>query len=77
MGLFTAAGSLVLKNGLSPFAKSAYGAVPTGAPASARPQPSVSFDKQSAPGQAKKVCDVNGPPLDQALSAGSGKDARS
>jgi len=34
MGLFTTAGSLVLTNGLSPFAKSAYGQVPTGAPPS-------------------------------------------
>ncbi|MFL5440230.1 MAG: multicopper oxidase family protein [Myxococcales bacterium] len=34
MGLFTAAGTLVLTNGLSPYAKSAYGSVPTGAPPS-------------------------------------------
>src|SRR3954470_416795 len=34
MGLFTAAGTLVLTNGLSPYAKSAYGQVPTGAPPS-------------------------------------------
>ncbi|MEQ1716358.1 MAG: multicopper oxidase domain-containing protein, partial [Hyphomicrobium sp.] len=33
-GLFTAAGTLALKNGLSPYAQSAYGAVPTGAPRS-------------------------------------------
>ena len=30
MGLFTAAGTLVMTNGLSPYAKSAYGEVPTG-----------------------------------------------
>src|SRR5438132_1886773 len=34
MGLMTAAGSVVLQNGLSPFAKSAYGTIPTGAPLS-------------------------------------------
>jgi manganese oxidase len=35
MGLFTAAGTLALKNGLSPFARSAYAdSVPTGMPAS-------------------------------------------
>jgi FtsP/CotA-like multicopper oxidase with cupredoxin domain len=36
LGLFTAAGTLVFKNGLSPFAKSAYadGSIPTGAPRS-------------------------------------------
>ena len=34
LGLFTAAGTLVLKNGLSPFAPSAYAAIPTGAPPS-------------------------------------------
>src|SRR3954451_5170057 len=33
-GLFTAAGALALKNGLSPFATSAYAAVPTGCPRS-------------------------------------------
>jgi hypothetical protein len=33
-GIFTAAGALALKNGLSPFATSAYAAVPTGAPRS-------------------------------------------
>ena len=32
-GLFTATGALALKNGLSPYARSAYGAVPTGTPA--------------------------------------------
>jgi FtsP/CotA-like multicopper oxidase with cupredoxin domain len=34
MGLMTAAGSIVLQNGLSPFANSAYGTIPTGAPLS-------------------------------------------
>src|SRR5215510_4501520 len=34
MGIFTAAGALALKNGLSPFARSAFAAVPTGAPRS-------------------------------------------
>jgi FtsP/CotA-like multicopper oxidase with cupredoxin domain len=34
MGIFTAAGTLALKNGLSPFASSAYGAIPTGTPRS-------------------------------------------
>jgi len=34
MGLMTAAGSVVLQNGLSPFANSAYGSIPTGAPLS-------------------------------------------
>ena len=34
MGLFTAGGALTFKNGLSPFAPSAYGAVPTGLPRS-------------------------------------------
>ena len=34
MGIFTAAGMLALKNGLSPFADSAYGAIPTGTPRS-------------------------------------------
>jgi manganese oxidase len=34
MGLFTAGGALILKSGLSPFAASAYAAVPTGAPPS-------------------------------------------
>jgi len=29
-GIFTAAGALTLKNGLSPFARSAFAAVPTG-----------------------------------------------
>src|SRR6478609_7507290 len=33
-GFFTAGGLLVAKNGLSPFAKSAYAQVPTGAPRS-------------------------------------------
>jgi manganese oxidase len=33
-GIFTAAGTLALKNGLSPFAHSAYGEIPTGAPPS-------------------------------------------
>jgi FtsP/CotA-like multicopper oxidase with cupredoxin domain len=32
-GIFTATGALALKNGLSPFASSAYGAIPTGTPA--------------------------------------------
>ncbi len=32
-GIFTAAGTLALKNGLSPFANSAYAAIPTGVPA--------------------------------------------
>jgi FtsP/CotA-like multicopper oxidase with cupredoxin domain len=32
MGVFTATGALALKNGLSPFANSAYGAIPTGTP---------------------------------------------
>src|SRR3989454_4310032 len=34
MGLFTVGGALAFKNGLSPFAPSAYGAVPTGFPRS-------------------------------------------
>src|SRR5262249_26488862 len=34
MGLFTAAGTIVMKNGLSPFAPSAYAAIPTGLPSS-------------------------------------------
>jgi FtsP/CotA-like multicopper oxidase with cupredoxin domain len=34
MGLITAGGMLALKNGLSPFAPSAYGAIPTGTPRS-------------------------------------------
>ncbi len=34
MGVFTAGGALALKNGLSPFAPSAYGSVPTGFPRS-------------------------------------------
>src|SRR5207302_1508898 len=36
LGLFTAAGTIILKNGLSPFARSAFAAVniPTGLPAS-------------------------------------------
>jgi FtsP/CotA-like multicopper oxidase with cupredoxin domain len=34
MGVFTAAGTLALKNGLSPFARSAYAEIPTGAPPS-------------------------------------------
>src|SRR2546427_11306654 len=34
MGLFTASGALVLQNGLSPFARSAYAAIPTGLPRS-------------------------------------------
>src|SRR5215475_1339899 len=34
MGIYTAGGALALKNGLSPFAKSAYAAIPTGAPPS-------------------------------------------
>src|SRR5262245_41355808 len=33
-GIFTAAGTLALKNGLSPFARSAYASIPTGAPPS-------------------------------------------
>src|SRR5712692_7239053 len=33
-GLFTAAGALAFKNGLSPFAPSAYASVPTGFPRS-------------------------------------------
>ena len=33
-GIFTTAGTLALKNGLSPFARSAYAAIPTGAPPS-------------------------------------------
>src|SRR5262245_850792 len=40
LGLFTGAGTLALKNGLSPFAPSAYGAIPTGLP------PSPLFDVQ-------------------------------
>eukprot|EP01031_Cornospumella_fuschlensis_P051627 gene51627-63120_t len=31
-GIFTASGMLAMKNGLSPFAKSAYAAIPTGVP---------------------------------------------
>jgi FtsP/CotA-like multicopper oxidase with cupredoxin domain len=42
LGAFTAGGALVLKNGLSPYAKSAYGEVPTGTPASPIP-PGLSF----------------------------------
>ncbi|WP_245296879.1 MULTISPECIES: multicopper oxidase domain-containing protein [Rhodomicrobium] len=34
MGIFTVAGTLALKNGLSPFARSAYGAIPVGTPPS-------------------------------------------
>ncbi|HEY7645788.1 MAG TPA: multicopper oxidase domain-containing protein [Hyphomicrobiales bacterium] len=34
MGIFTLTGALALKNGLSPFAQSAYGAIPTGVPPS-------------------------------------------
>ena len=34
MGLMTAAGSIVLQNGLSPYANSAFGTIPTGAPLS-------------------------------------------
>ena len=34
MGIFTVTGALALKNGLSPFASSAYGAIPTGTPRS-------------------------------------------
>src|SRR5438445_7597767 len=34
MGLFTASGALVLQNGLSPFARSAYASIPTGLPRS-------------------------------------------
>src|SRR5262249_23866241 len=34
MGLFTAAGTIVLQNGLSPFAPSAYASIPTGLPSS-------------------------------------------
>jgi len=50
MGLMTAAGSIVLQNGLSPFANSAYGTIPTGAPlsplfgAAAFSQPMPRFD---------------------------------
>ena len=33
-GIFTGAGALALKNGLSPFARSAFAAVPTGTPPS-------------------------------------------
>ena len=33
-GIFTASGALALKNGLSPFARSAFAAVPTGTPRS-------------------------------------------
>ena len=40
MGLMSAAGTLVLTNGLSVFGKSAYGSIPTGAP------PSPMFDVQ-------------------------------
>jgi FtsP/CotA-like multicopper oxidase with cupredoxin domain len=39
MGLFTAGGMLAVKNGLSPFAKSAFAAVPTGTPPSPFPRP--------------------------------------
>lgn len=39
MGIFTAAGTLAVKNGLSPFAKSAFAAVPTGTPPSPYPRP--------------------------------------
>jgi len=50
MGLMTGAGTIVLQNGLSPFANSAYGAIPTGAPpsplfgAQAFSQPMPRFD---------------------------------
>src|SRR5919197_6168558 len=52
MGLFTAAGTILLKNGLSPFARSAFANsnIPTGLPASplfgAKPftQPMLRFD---------------------------------
>jgi hypothetical protein len=49
-GLITAGGLLVPKNGLSPFARSAYGSIPTGAPrsplfgAQAFTQPMPRFD---------------------------------
>jgi len=42
LGLMTAGGALVLKNGLSPFAASAYAAVPTGTPPSPVP-PGLEF----------------------------------
>ena len=42
LGLMTAGGALLLKNGLSPFAQSAYGAVPTGTPPSPIP-PGLEF----------------------------------
>jgi FtsP/CotA-like multicopper oxidase with cupredoxin domain len=42
IGAFTASGALVLKNGLSPYAKSAYGEVPTGTPPSPIP-PGIAF----------------------------------
>src|SRR6266545_1569971 len=38
MGIFTTGGLLVAKNGLSPFAKSAFAAVPTGTPTSPFPR---------------------------------------
>ncbi len=44
-GIFTAAGGLALKNGLSPYAQSAYGAVPTGVP----PTPMFGATKFSQP----------------------------
>ena len=34
MGLFTAGGALLVQNGLSPFAPSAYASIPTGTPSS-------------------------------------------
>ena len=42
LGILTAGGALVFKNGLSPFAQSAYAAVPTGTPASPIP-PGIEF----------------------------------
>jgi manganese oxidase len=45
MGLITAGGGLALKNGLSPFAPSAYAAVPTGLPPSPIP-PGLAFTQQ-------------------------------
>jgi len=47
-GIFTGAGLLVAKNGLSPFARSAYAAVPTGTPPSPIP-PGLKFTERFRP----------------------------
>ena len=58
-GVFTAGGGLLAKNGFSPFVKSAYGAVPTGSPASplfgalafSQPMPRFDVFKPKLPSQ--------------------------